>query len=222
MKPFAFLRSVPPDRLAFSLIALLTLVTLAVCSLWPTSQEAKPAASPPGIEHTPYHTVVPSSNVHSAPSTARIVANPVHLIIPAIGVNAPIESVGILPNGNLATPIQHPWDNVGWYNLGPRPGQAGSAVIDGHLDRPGGVPAIFWRLRDQRSGDKVIVVDAQGKNLLFYVTRVASYAAQHIPIQEIFGNNTGFYLNLITCAGDWIPNQHQTTLRLVVYSTFGE
>lgn len=222
MKPFAFLRSVPPDRLAFSLIALLPLVTLAVCSLWPTSQEAKQQVSPPGIEHTPYHTVVPSLNMHSALSTAKIVANPVRLIIPAIGVNAPIESVGILPNGNMATPIQDPWDNAGWYDLGPRPGQAGSAVIDGHLDRPGDAPAIFWRLRDLRSGDKVIVVDAQGETLLFYVTRVASYPAQNIPIQEIFGNNTGFYLNLITCAGDWIPNQHQTTLRLVVYSTFGE
>ncbi len=26
------------------------------------------------------------------------------------------------------------------------------------------------------------------------------------------------FLNLITCAGDWIPSQHQTTLRLVVYT----
>jgi hypothetical protein len=24
---------------------------------------------------------------------------------------------------------------------------------------------------------------------------------------------------LITCAGDWIPSQHQTTLRLVVYTS---
>jgi hypothetical protein len=24
---------------------------------------------------------------------------------------------------------------------------------------------------------------------------------------------------LITCAGDWIPSQHQTSLRLVVYTT---
>src|SRR5258708_20899817 len=27
-------------------------------------------------------------------------------------------------------------------------------------------------------------------------------------------NNYGHYLNLITCTGDWIPAQHQTTMRL--------
>ena len=36
-----------------------------------------------------------------------------------------------------------------------------------------------------------------------------------------FGNGGGTYLNLITCAGAWIPDQHQTTQRLVVYTTLG-
>ena len=49
--------------------------------------------------------------------------------------------------------------------------------------------------------------------------QVAFYSPQDAPIQEIFGNEAGTYLNLITCAGDWIASQHQTTLRLVVYTT---
>jgi LPXTG-site transpeptidase (sortase) family protein len=146
-------------------------------------------------------------------------ANPVRLIIPAIAINAPVEGIGTQSNGDLATPAQNAWEDVGWYNLGPHPGERGSAVMDGHLDRPGGYPAVFWRLRDLHVGDEVLVMNTSGKTLRFQVTRIALYTPQEAPIQDIFGNWGGTYLNLITCAGDWIPSQHQTNLRLVVYST---
>ncbi|MFL5666996.1 MAG: class F sortase [Ktedonobacteraceae bacterium] len=147
-------------------------------------------------------------------------AAPVRLILPTIGVNATIEDVGILPNGELATPSHNPWDDVGWYDIGPSPGERGSAVIDGHLDRSGGYPAVFWNLHKLHVGDIVIVLNIQGKTLHFRVSRIAFYTPQTAPLQEIFGNAGGNYLNLITCAGDWIPSQHQTTLRLVVYTSY--
>ena len=143
----------------------------------------------------------------------------VRLSIPAIGVNAPIESVGVRPDGAMETPGQHPWNDVAWYSAGPRPGERGSAVIAGHLDRPGGTPAVFWRLRDLHVGDSVLVVDAHGKTLRFHVTRMLYYPPQAAPVQDIFGNTAGSFLNLTTCAGGWIPTQHQTTLRLVVYTS---
>lgn len=154
----------------------------------------------------------------ATPTTTPSVAVPVRLLIPRIGVNAPVENVGITANGDLETPQQNPWTGVGWYSNGPRPGQSGSAVINGHLDRPGGYPATFWNLRYLVPGDTVMVLDAQGKTLHFRVLRVASYPPQQAPVQEIFGATDGNYLNLITCAGTWIPAQHQTTLRLVVYT----
>ena len=146
---------------------------------------------------------------------------PVHLLVPSIKVNAFVEPVGVLANGDLDTPTQNPWYNVGWYRSGTPPGEQGSAVIDGHLDRPGGTPAVFWNLRHIHAGDAVIVIDAQGRSIHFHVTRVAFYQPQAAPLQEIFGNNGGTYLNLITCAGDWIPSERQTTLRQVVYTVLG-
>ena len=144
---------------------------------------------------------------------------PVRLVIPAIEIIASIESVGIRSDSDLATPTRHPWEDVGWYDLGPLPSVRGSAVIDGHLDRPGGSPAVFWRLREIQVGDNVQVTRSSGKALHFRVTRIAYYPPDQAPLQDIFGNLGGKYLNLITCAGDWISGQHQTTLRLVVYTS---
>ena len=151
-------------------------------------------------------------------------ARPIHsstgrLLIPVIGVNATIEPIGVLSDGTLATPTQDPWNDVGWYNGGSRPGEQGSAVINGHLDRPGGSPAVFWHLNELHIGDKVIVVDTQGRTLHFHVTHIGSYALQEAPVQDIFGNTAGRFLNLMTCAEGWIPSEHQTSSRLVVYTS---
>jgi len=156
-----------------------------------------------------------NDGVHSIPPVI-----PLRLVIPAIGINARVESVGVRPDGDLATPPQNPWEDVGWYDLGSHPSEQGSAVIDGHLDRPGGYPAVFWRLRDLQTGDDVQVTSTVGKILHFRVIRVAYYTPEQAPLQDIFGNLGGTYLNLITCGGDWIPSRHQTSLRLVVYTTF--
>lgn len=192
--------------------ALMIAFTLTGCGLSTASQ----------VKASPVSTHVANQRRSLAPTPqTKAQANPVRLLIPSIGLNAPVETVGVAPNGDLAVPTANPWEDAGWYGLGPRPGERGSAVIDGHLDRPGGYPAVFWRLRYLHAGDAVIVIDVNGKTHRFHVTETAYYSPQAAPIQEIFGNQSGTYLNLITCAGDWIPNQHQTTLRLVVYTAPG-
>jgi LPXTG-site transpeptidase (sortase) family protein len=147
---------------------------------------------------------------------------PARLIIPAIHLDASVETVGLKADGDLDTPQEHPLDDVGWYNMGPQPGARGSAVIDGHLDRPGGTPAVFWYLNNLHTGDDVIVISTQGRTLHFRVTHIQAYQPQNAPLQAIFGDTSGSYLNLITCAGDWVPSEHQTTQRLVVYTSLVE
>jgi len=174
---------------------------------------AQPAeAAPPKLQ--------PTNGVSSALTTRMLPAEdtPVRLLIPAIQVDALIEPVGVLASGELNTPRQSPWTNVGWYNASPDPGADGSAVIDGHLDRPGGLPAVFWNLRNLHAGDQLKVIHHSGKISVFTVTSTASYSVHEVPLEAIFGNGGGRYLNLITCAGDWIPSQHQTTSRMVVYA----
>lgn len=140
------------------------------------------------------------------------------LLIPAIGIDAPVEPVGVLSNGVLNVPQINQWTGVGWYKDGPVPGQAGSAIIDGHLDRPGGSPAVFWNLHQLQRGDMVMVVDAQGQTLHFQVVQLQAYQPNVAPLEKIYGDTSGIHLNLITCDGPWISSQHQTAERLVVYT----
>ncbi len=202
----------------FSLPIVLLLFLLTSCGT--VSQATKATTPKPTAVPQPSPTAtkaIPTFVV--SPVVTVTAAAPAHLIIPSIGLDAPVENVNIQANGDLGTPEKNQWEGVGWYSNGPRPGEAGSAVIDGHLDRPGGYPAVFWYLRNVQVGEMIMVVDANGKTLHFRVTRTAAYPPLEAPLQEIFGDTGGTYLNLITCAGTWIPSQHQTTLRLVVYTT---
>jgi hypothetical protein len=64
-----------------------------------------------------------------------------------------------------------------------------------------------------------MIMDTADGTVRFRVTRIALYNPRQAPAHQIFGDESGSYLNLITCAGDWIASQHQTALRLVVYTT---
>jgi hypothetical protein len=206
-------------RLILRLVALVMILVLGACGNSASETAELPSARANSGISTPTMDILatqPARRMEDGPIPLLI---PVRLVIPAIEINASVESVGIRSDSDLATPTQHPWEDVGWYNLGPFPGERGSAVIDGHLDRPGGYPAVFWRLRDIQIGDDVQVIGSAGKALHFRVTRIAYYPPDQAPLQDIFGNLGGKYLNLITCAGDWIPGLHQTTLRLVVYTS---
>ncbi|HLL80117.1 MAG TPA: class F sortase, partial [Ktedonobacteraceae bacterium] len=195
-------------------LLLALLLILAGCSASLTASTAalqtNGGVSESAVEKTPsVKTTSPTRATHDTG-----ILQPARLLVPSISINAPIEQVGILSNGELATPTQNPWENTGWYSDGPHPGERGSAVIDGHLDRPGGYPAVFWNLRYVHLNAPVYVIGSDGRQLRFHVTRISYYTPQDAPLQDIFGNRSGVFLNLITCAGDWIPSQHQTTLRL--------
>src|SRR6266699_2735791 len=206
-------------RLILRLVVLVMILVLGACG----SSAPKKAELPTGQTNAGIST--PTTDIFASLPRRKMTEKPVpllipvRLVIPAIEINASVESVGIRSDSDLATPAHHPWEDVGWYDLGPLPSERGSAVIDGHLDRPGGSPAVFWRLRDIQVGDDVQVMNDAGKTLHFRVTGVAYYIPDQAPLQEIFGNLGGIYLNLSTCAGDWIPGQHQTGLRLVIYTT---
>ena len=143
------------------------------------------------------------------------VGNPNRLKIPSIGVDADIESVGVTPDGLMGVPVNN--IDVGWFNLGPRPGERGSAVIAGHLDGTNGEEAVFSNLNKLKMGDKVYVVDENGNTVSFTVEGNQEYDVGYAD--EIFSRNDGTYFNLITCDGIWDGIKKSYSKRLVVFTT---
>ena len=140
---------------------------------------------------------------------------PEKLSIPAININAKVESVGLDAKKNMDVP-QKPED-VGWYSLGYKPGDIGNAVIDGHLDWYNG-PAVFWNLNKLKTGDTIIVADDKGKTLTFEVTNKQAYSWNQFPVNDVFGSQGKQQLILITCGGTFDKPTKNYSDRVVVYS----
>lgn len=145
---------------------------------------------------------------------------PITLEIPSIDVSSNVEYVGLDSKRNMDVPKDAA--NVGWYNLGPRPGERGSAVMAGHLDDPNGDPAVFWDLKKLQKGDEIKITDENGKELTFEVTRVEVYPFDEFPLQEVFADTSGKYLNLITCEGEFDKATKNYSERTVAYSELAE
>ena len=141
---------------------------------------------------------------------------PVRIGIPKINVSAVVESVGMDAKGRMDVPKNAV--DTAWYSPGYKPGMPGSAVIDGHLDRVTGAPAVFWNIKKLVPGDVIRVSEDNGKIYTFAVLRVVHYPYNAFPMQEVFGASQTPMLNLVTCNGVWDKNTKNYSDRLVVYS----
>lgn len=145
----------------------------------------------------------------------RVGITPIRVTIPRIDVEAEIENVGLLPNGQMEEPDT--MDGVAWYELGKKPGDQGSAVLAGHVDSKTG-PAIFYDLNKLEKGDEIIVTGEEGEPLTFIVQDKVAYPREEAPVQKIFGYSFRRQLNLITCTGEFNRDAGTHDERLVVYT----
>jgi LPXTG-site transpeptidase (sortase) family protein len=141
---------------------------------------------------------------------------PFRLVIPKIKVDASIEYVGLTAQGTMAVP-KGP-TSTAWFDLGPRPGDDGSAVIAGHEGWKDGIGAVFDDLYKLQVGDVVYIKDKNGITTTFVVRKIYTYD-QNADASDVFGSNDGkAHLNLITCEGTWNAAQKSYSGRLVVFA----
>ena len=141
---------------------------------------------------------------------------PIHIKIPSIDVDATIESVGITKTGILDVPKIS--TDVGWYQYGTRPGEKGSAVIDGHSGTMNGIPAVFDSLYKLKIGDIIYIENGNGDTIGFVVRAFQSYD-KNDNTAEVFDSVDGqSHLNLITCEPAWNEIQKSYFKRLVVFT----
>lgn len=139
---------------------------------------------------------------------------PRYLRIPKINVDAHVEEVALTPTGEMDVP-KSAFD-IGWFNLGPRPGEVGSSVMVGHLDGQDGKAGVFFDLYKLKGGDKLYVEDDKGITATFIVRESRIYNSGYA--EEVFSSNSGVHLNLITCDGVWDGVKKSFSKRLVVFA----
>lgn len=152
--------------------------------------------SPGGDPNRPAAKQVATSN---KPFTDRSI--PVKIAVPRLKVNAPVEEEGLAKDGTVETPSLDDPGTTGWYKYGPTPGQKGPAVILGHIDTAKTGPAVFFKLKSLKKGDKVTVTRKDGSQADFAVQRMRDVSKQKFPSKEVYGDIPYAGLRLITCGG---------------------
>jgi LPXTG-site transpeptidase (sortase) family protein len=127
--------------------------------------------------------------------------------VPAANINATVYARSVGSNGVMGNPAGA-WDVI-WYDfaqnfpgLGGRPGEAGSnAVFAGHVDYIRVGPAVFWSVRNLKTGDQITVRTANG---------TFTYSVQWTQWAGPYDDFTGFVakqgqetVTLVTCIGEF-------------------
>ncbi|MFI6978733.1 class F sortase [Embleya sp. NPDC050154] len=165
-----------------------------------------PATTPtggPGGPNGPADPVPPAAPAVEGPILAR--AEPASVDIQEIGLHAPVTSVGLGADGAVEVPPPDPERHAGWYNQGPTPGELGPAVVVGHLDSASG-PAVFYDVGTLHPGSTVEIRRADRSIAVFTVDSVERFAKAEFPTQRVYGDLNRAELRLITCGGDYDPD----------------
>lgn len=174
----------------------------------------------PTVEHVRVRPVGAASAVLARPYVAAppvlAAPAPIAISIPAMGLEQPLVSLGLEPDGSMEVP--RAFDAVGWFRRGPRPGENGPAVIAGHVDSKTG-PAAFYRLSELEAGDEVRVTREDGSVARFVVEDSQRFAKRSFPTERVFGPTAGPELRLVTCTGAFDRSRRSYVENLVVFAT---
>lgn len=141
---------------------------------------------------------------------------PVSITISALGVTDEVVPVGLAPDGSMQVPDV---SESGWWRLGPKPGDIGSAVVVSHVNYRG-VAGALGRIGELKPGALVTVKDASGVERTFVtdtVTQIpkSQYAARTVPL--VFGKVSTPELKIVTCSGTVTNHQYSDNTILAAH-----
>jgi len=173
----------------------------------PTTPSSQPVATPQASP-SPAPRATPATAVVRA-ATPRIVGDT--LSIASLGLQARVIPVGLTQSNAIDVPAG---PQVGYWTGSAKPGTPGAVFLDGHVD---GVFAKLSRL----SVDQTLQLSYGGSTFSYKVVHREVVQLAGIDMDRalsVYGNALEG-LNIMTCAGTYIPSQGTYDQRLVVYAT---
>jgi sortase (surface protein transpeptidase) len=143
--------------------------------------------------------------------------DPVRILVPAIGVTAPIIAVGLNADRTLQVPDS--FSEAAWFTRGPEPGEPGPAVIVGHVDSVDG-PGAFYHLRALKDGDVIKVVLKNGWTVRYLVSSHLAAPKNDFPTKLVYGRTEKPTLRLITCDGQFDTSTGHYVDNYIVFARF--
>lgn len=176
-------------------------------------------APAPAGAGAPTVTTIWTTDLRPAPAGAPIAtvdpAPAIRVQVPAAGIDAPLDELGLGSDGAVEAPAD--FDRAGWYTGSVRPGQVGPAVLVGHVDSKTG-PAAFSGLAEVEPGDEIVVHGEDGSVLNFRVTAIEEHAKEQLAAEVLHGPVTGPELRLVTCGGDFDRSSGHYRDNIVVFA----
>lgn len=154
----------------------------------------------------------PAVAVHAV---ARRAAPPVTLGVPRLGLTNRLIGLRKTRTGQLQVPADP--QRAGWYSEGAAPGDAGPAVVVGHVDSYRG-PGVFARIKTLRKGDLILIRRADGTRVRFQVQSVRTYAKRSFPTKLVYVGDGRPSLRLVTCGGAFDPVSKHYLSNTVVFA----
>ncbi|WP_051832705.1 class F sortase [Streptomyces katrae] len=189
--------------------------SVLVLGLWLWGREItgvppSPSAAPAGGSSIP----VPGLPVAHAPLAASV---PARVDVPSMGIQAPVISRGLDAQGAVDPPPFDRPGTVGWWGGGAKPGEAGAALLVGHVDTAS-KPAVFYGLSSARPGGTVRVVRMDGSVAEFTIEDVRVYERARFDAHRAYGPRVPgrAELRLVTCGGTYDKAAKEYTANVVV------
>jgi sortase (surface protein transpeptidase) len=146
----------------------------------------------------------------------------VGLDVPSIGLRTPVGDVGITADHRIDVPAARAGLPAYWYRLLASPGEAGTAVLVGHVDSAADGPGVFYRIGELGAGDVVTVHRDDGTAPSFVVVRVARFAKDRFPTDVVYGATGRPTLRLVTCGGSFDRSTGSYRDNVVVFADLTE
>ncbi|MDX2818603.1 class F sortase [Streptomyces sp. NPDC001902] len=144
-------------------------------------------------------------------------ARPLRIDIPSAGIHAKLVERGLTADGAVDPPPFTTPNVAGWYGRGPAPGDAGAALIVGHVDTRTKA-AVFYALSTVTQGDLVEVTRSDGSVAEFAVEGVEIVDKTGFRPDRVYGSGVRPELRLITCGGTFDHATQSYSANVVVYA----
>jgi LPXTG-site transpeptidase (sortase) family protein len=141
---------------------------------------------------------------------------PTRITIPAIGVDAPVVTVGVQA-GTVGAPPLANRNLAGWFTGTVTPGQDGPALLDGHVNTTAG-PSVFANLKNLKPGDRIFVYRHDGSRIPFRATWIQAVSKTAFPWDAVLRTTPGPTLRLVTCGGPFNYSSGHYTDNVIVYA----